>query len=157
MNTFVVGEALEHDHDAIDQDFTRFREGLDRGEWLSEPFIRAAEALRHHIYVEEESLFPALRAGGLAAPVFVMLREHGKIWQALEEIATRRDRSAAATAEAMESLVAILEWHNSKEEMILYAASGNVLQDGETEAVRKTFQEGSRPEGWLPSALRTQG
>jgi len=155
MSTFVVEEALEHDHRDIDDGFARFRQGLEQGQWLREPFERSAEGLRHHIYVEEEVFFPFLRVGGLVAPVFVMIREHAAIWQALHAVeaaiaATDRD---AATG-AMASLASILDTHNSKEEQILYPASGQVLATDATEAVRKAFEEGTRPDGWLPGGLR---
>lgn len=154
MNNFVVGEVLAHDHQAIDGDFEKFREGLDHGEWLDESFRRAAEALRHHIYVEEESLFPILRVGGLVAPVFVMLREHAEIWQALDAIEAEAGRDTGRTLYAMASLVSVLEPHNSKEEQILYPASGQVLNTDDTEAIRRVFEESKRPEGWLPTNLR---
>lgn len=154
MTSFVVGEALEHDHHEIDSDFQRFREGLERGEWLTESFEHAAEALRHHIYVEEELLFPVLRVGGLVAPVFVMLREHAEIWQALDATEAEIGRDPARALAAMATMFSVLEPHNSKEEQILYPASGQVLNADDTEAVRLVFQEGKRPEGWIPGNLR---
>lgn len=154
MSSYVVGQVLEHDHHAIDAEFARFREGLERGEWLGEPFQRAAEALRHHIYVEEEALFPVLRVGGLVAPVFVMLREHAEIWQALDAIEAEAGRDNTRTLAAMAAMISVLGPHNSKEEQILYPASGQVLDAEDTQAVRLVFEEGKRPEGWLPANLR---
>ncbi len=154
MSDFVVGDVLEHDHHAIDSEFARFREGLERGEWLGEPFQHAAEALRHHIYVEEEALFPVLRVGGLVAPVFVMLREHAEIWQALDAMEAEVGRDTTRALAAMATMTSVLGPHNSKEEQILYPASGQVLDPKDTEAVRLVFEEGKRPEGWLPANLR---
>jgi iron-sulfur cluster repair protein YtfE (RIC family) len=154
MSNFIVSEVLEHDHDAIDAEFQRFREGLERGEWLDGSFGRAAEALRHHIYVEEEALFPVLRVGGLVAPVFVMLREHAEIWQALDAIEAGAGRDTARALYAMASMIAVLEPHNSKEEQILYPASGQVLNTDDTEAIRRAFEESERPQGWVPMNLR---
>lgn len=154
MSRFVVGQVLEHDHHAIDAEFARFREGLERGEWLREPFERAAEALRHHIFVEEEALFPILRVGGLVAPVFVMLREHAEIWQALDAIEAEAGMDSTRALSAMATMISVLGPHNSKEEQILYPASGQVLDPKDTEAVRLAFEEGKRPEGWLPAILR---
>ncbi len=154
MSRFVVGQVLEHDHHAIDAEFARFREGLERGEWLREPFERAAEALRHHIFVEEEALFPVLRVGGLVGPVFVMLREHAEIWQALDAIEAEVGRDTTRALAAMASMIAVLEPHNSKEEQILYPASGQVLNADDTEGVRLAFEQGKRPGGWVPADLR---
>jgi iron-sulfur cluster repair protein YtfE (RIC family) len=149
-----VGELLEHDHRAIDADFQRFREGLERGERLDESFRRAAEALRHHIFVEEEALFPVLRVGGLVGPVFVMLREHAEIWQALDAIEAAAGVDSTRALAAMAAMTSVLEPHNSKEEQILYPASGQVLDAEDTKAVRLVFEEGKRPEGWVPANLR---
>ena len=48
------------------------------------PVVRAMESLRRHIFLEEQLLFPPLREAGMIAPVLVMLREHGEIWQSLD-------------------------------------------------------------------------
>lgn len=154
MSDFVVGDVLERDHHEIDADFQRFREGLERGERLDEPFRSAAEALRHHIFVEEEALFPVLRVGGLVAPVFVMLREHAEIWQALDAIEAEAGRDTTRALAAMATMVSVLGPHNSKEEQILYPASGQVLDPEDTEAVRLAFEQGKRPGGWVPANLR---
>lgn len=154
MSTFVVGDVLEHDHGVIDGKFEEFRAGLARGEWLTEAFDTGAEGLRHHIYVEEESLFPALRTGGLVAPVFVMLREHAAIWQAMELVAAQAGNDFDAAARAMSELEALLNSHNMKEEQILYPASAQVLSSEDTGAVQTLFENSQRPGGWLPTNLR---
>lgn len=52
------------------------------------PLARAIRALRHHIYLEEEFVFPLLSEAepGPTAPVFVMLREHAPIWATLDRL-----------------------------------------------------------------------
>jgi len=151
---FVAGEVLEHDHHELDAEFTRFRAGLERGEWLAGPLQRAAEGLRHHIFVEEEALFPILREAGLIGPVYVMLQEHGEIWQALDQIEVCAGGDFGSARAAFGVMRSVLQPHNDKEEQILYPASGQVLDEAGTETVRAAFQEGKRPEGWLPQALR---
>ena len=154
MSEFVVGDVLEHDHHEIDAGFADARAGFAAGEWRRESFDRSAEALRHHIYVEEEVLFPFLRNGGLVAPVFVMHREHAEIWQGLAAVEAAFGTDAAGAAAAMDAMAAVLDAHNSKEEQILYPASGSVLAPADTEAVRAAFEESRRPDGWLPTNLR---
>jgi len=154
VNSFVVQDVLEHDHHELDAEFSRFFAGLGRGEWLSEPFATASEGLRHHIFVEEESLFPILCEAGLIGPVFVMLSEHGEIWQALDQIEACAGGDFAGARAAFGVMRSVLEPHNSKEEQILYPASGQVLDAAGTETVRVAFEEGKRSEGWLPQALR---
>jgi regulator of cell morphogenesis and NO signaling len=82
----------------------------------------AMGALRRHIFLEEAFLFPPLREAGLVAPVFVMLREHGEIWDSLDATAAQVGGDAAERTvdERCRTLLGQLERHNSKEEPILY-------------------------------------
>src|SRR5690625_1575261 len=53
------------------------------------PLQNTMAALRRHIYLEEEIVFPHLPKDALMMPLMVMRKEHGEIWQrmdALEEI-----------------------------------------------------------------------
>lgn len=66
MQTDSLATALEREHHEIDADIEAFTASpSDR-----QPLIRAISALRRHIYLEEEYLFPLLRAvePGLEAP-----------------------------------------------------------------------------------------
>lgn len=154
MTSFAVAKTLEHDHRAIDQEFEHVKTGLMQGEWRGESFQHAAEELRHHIYVEEEALFPVLRQAGMVAPVFVMIREHGEIWRALDAIGGEDGRDAEQALAAFASMESVLASHNFKEEQILYPASDSALDPQHVESVRLAFEDGRRPEGWLPAALR---
>src|SRR5215472_14631906 len=76
--------ALEHEHHEIDEGIAAFTAAPgDR-----QPLAHAIRALRRHIYLEEEFLFPMLYQAqpGVAAPVFVMLREHGQIWTLMDSL-----------------------------------------------------------------------
>lgn len=74
-----LASVLEREHREIDEGIVAYESRLAAG--VDEPALlhRAMDALRRHIYLEEEFLFPPLRAVGMVAPVFVMLREHGEI------------------------------------------------------------------------------
>ncbi len=154
MSNFAVDEVLEHDHHAIDGQFDLFAEGLTRSEWLTDAFERGAEALCHHIFVEEQVLFPFLRVGGLVAPVFVMLREHAEIWQALQAVESEIRNDFERTRTAMTALGSALEQHNQKEEQVVYPAAAKVLTPADAEDVREAFEQGKRPDSWLPTNLR---
>lgn len=154
MTTFAVAETLEHDHRAIDEEFGRVKAGLQEGAWRRESFRHAADELRHHIYVEEEALFPVLRQAGMVAPVFVMIREHGEIWRALDAMEAEDGGDPARALAAFASLESVLSAHNFKEEQILYPASDSALSAESVEGVRRAFEDSKRPEGWLPQALR---
>ncbi|MGH3292466.1 MAG: hemerythrin domain-containing protein [Trebonia sp.] len=76
METESLAAALEREHHDIDQGIAAFT--ASPGD--PHPLVRAARALRRHIYLEEEFLFPPLGEAepALRAPVFVMLREHAR-------------------------------------------------------------------------------
>lgn len=78
MQTGSLAAALEHEHHEIDAGVAAFT----AAPWDRQPLARAAGALRRHIYLEEEVPVPAAARSraGLAAPLFVMLREHAQIW-----------------------------------------------------------------------------
>ena len=96
---------------------------------------------------------PSCASAGLVAPVFVMLAEHAEIWRALDAIEAEVGRDAGRALAAMARMVSVLDSHNSKEEQILYPASAQVLNPDDTEAVRLAFEQGKRPEGWVPTNL----
>ncbi|MEO6996601.1 MAG: hemerythrin domain-containing protein, partial [Terracoccus sp.] len=53
---------LEREHHEIDAGIEAFLEGLAQNEIRDQELTRSVGALRRHIYLEEEFLFPPLRA-----------------------------------------------------------------------------------------------
>jgi iron-sulfur cluster repair protein YtfE (RIC family) len=146
-----LAAALEREHQDIDDEIEVFAAGLAAGTIDAGPLRRASAALRRHIYLEEEFLFPPLREAGLVAPVFVMLREHGELWRILDAIDTELalDPDTAALQKLCRELVVQLQHHNPKEEQILYPQADQVLH-GEVGSRLKAFIEsGQLPEGWV--------
>jgi iron-sulfur cluster repair protein YtfE (RIC family) len=146
-----VAVVLEQEHREIDDGIAAFVTGLAVGERRVEPLRTAIEALRRHIYIEEEFLFPPLRAVGMMAPVFVMLREHGQVWDTLDELEVAlADGSADVVLSRLgHQLVVQLQHHNLKEERILYPEADRVLAatpDTETGAAIMSAQ---LPPGWI--------
>jgi regulator of cell morphogenesis and NO signaling len=116
MRTDPLAAALQREHHEIDHGIEAFLAGRREGRADFDALARAVEALRRHIFLEEEFLFPPLRAAGLVAPVFVMLREHGEIWCTLDSLQTQihaagGDRSDVETCEL---LLAQLERHRRR-------------------------------------------
>ncbi|MDN5877800.1 MAG: hemerythrin domain-containing protein, partial [Brevibacterium sp.] len=95
-----VGEVLERDHHRIDGFFADFEESLSTGTINTEALAEGSGGLRHHIWVEEEYHFPAMRTGGLFGPVMVMLREHGELWDLLD-----RMEGQSRTADDVDELI----------------------------------------------------
>jgi len=144
--------ALEREHHEIDAGIEKFLEDPAATQSLATAFT----ALRRHIYLEEEYLFPPLRAEGLMGPVFVMLKEHGELWTELDEV----DRLLADGAGApelrkkLEFLLEMLDRHNVKEEPIVYAAADQTL-DAETVAeINELVETSTLPVGWVCQQAR---
>jgi hemerythrin-like domain-containing protein len=146
-----LGAALEREHREIDGAIEAFLVGRgERGDRVAS-LLQALEALRRHIYLEEEFLFPPMRDAGFVAPIYVMLREHGELWQTMEAI--ERDLATDA-AEAVppancKSLLSQLEQHNSKEEPILYPHADTVLGAPASEELVAFLEGGRMPAGWV--------
>jgi hemerythrin-like domain-containing protein len=143
-------EALEHEHHEIDAGIETFLEGISLGEVRTTELTRAVDALRRHIYLEEEFLFPPLRAAGMLPPVLVMLREHGEIWRILDAIGALDLEGAGEQArEQCTALLAQLAAHNAKEEPIIYPQGDVVLSDEAKRELHACIDAGRTPDGWV--------
>jgi hemerythrin-like domain-containing protein len=163
-----LAAALESEHREVDAGIEEFLEqageapaGLGRGALRPQSLRTAMEALRRHIYLEEEFLFPPIRAAGMVMPIMVMVREHGALWRAMDELddeltgapaeaagqadRDRRDRILAGCRE----LLALLDRHNAKEEPIIYPRSACDLSDAERADLAEFLRRGRTPDGWV--------
>ena len=143
METESLAEALEREHHEIDAGIAAFTAAPgDR-----RPLARAIGALRRHIYLEEEFLFPLLHEAepGLAAAVFVMLREHAQIWDTLDSL----ERGAGSRPAHGKRLTVQLLHHNLKEEKILYPRADDLLPPAAAERLRVFLSTGELPDGWV--------
>lgn len=144
-----LAAALEREHREIDEGIAEFTATVQGENPDREPLLRAIRALRRHIYLEEAFLFPLLceAEAGLAAPVFVMLREHGQLWQTLDSIEREPDPSVGV-ARCRQLTVRLLH-HNLKEEKVLYPRTDEVLTDAAAERLRVFLASGTMPDGWV--------
>jgi iron-sulfur cluster repair protein YtfE (RIC family) len=145
-----LAAALQREHREIDEGIAAFTAAPGD----PEPLTRAVRALRRHIYLEEEFLFPSLRAAepGLAAPVFVMLREHAQIWAALD--ALEREPVPGAGPGLCRQLPVLLLHHNLKEERVLYPRADGALPAAAAGRLRAFLGSGELPEGWVCAKAR---
>jgi regulator of cell morphogenesis and NO signaling len=156
MEGVTLATALEREHREIDGGIEAYTAGLAEGKNDTAPLLRAMDGLRRHIYLEEEFLFPPLRAGGLMVQLFVMVREHGDLWKTMEALDSSLAAGAASDAllELCTTLLAQLNKHNTKEEPIIYPQADTVLS-GEASAQLKAFLDSGRmPEGWVCEKAR---
>jgi regulator of cell morphogenesis and NO signaling len=157
MGVETVAEALEREHHEIDDGIAAFTAGSAGGTPDPQPLLRAVAALRRHIYLEEEFLFPPLREAGLSMPVFVMVREHAQMWKTMDTLdaVVREDAAAAPVADLLRELQEELDAHNPKEEQILYPQTDQVLSEAATAELRELLDQGRTPEGWVCEGLRS--
>lgn len=147
MKTGSLAAALEHEHHEIDEGIAAFT----AAPWDRQPLGRAIGALRRHIYLEEEFLFPLLREAepGLAAPVFVMLREHAQIWGTLDALERELAVGTGTRLALAKRLTVQLLHHNLKEEKILYPRADELLSADAADRLRVFLGSGELPDGWV--------
>ncbi|MCB1273380.1 MAG: hemerythrin domain-containing protein [Leucobacter sp.] len=150
MSAPLLSELLEREHHDIDGGIEEYAGSLGGEANDPAPLLRAMDALRRHIYLEEEFVFPPLKEAGMMMPIFVMLREHGEIWDemtALDELLAG-DTEADALNEACRTLLSQLDDHNAKEEPIIYPRMDEELSEDATERLRAFIDSGKMPAGW---------
>lgn len=157
MTTVDLAEKLTNEHHEIDAGIEEFVGGLGQGRVKREPLHRAFAALRRHIYLEEELLFPAVRRAGLLMPVLVMIREHGQVWRLMDELEEMLAGAAPDLGKVRatcEQLLAELDSHNMKEEPVIYPHTATDLDEQETATLADFIATGATPPGWLCEAVR---
>jgi hemerythrin-like domain-containing protein len=148
--------ALEREHREIDEGIEQFMASPSSSQ-APDSLAAAMSALRRHIYLEEEFVFPALSADGLKAPIFVMLREHGQIWQTLDGLESQLAAGDEQSSELQtcHQLLVQLQHHNMKEERILYPEADHALSVEATGRLTEFLDSGSLPHGWVCAKART--
>lgn len=146
-----LAEALEREHHEIDGGIEAFAAEPPRDEYQTGRLAAAVTALRRHIYLEEEFLFPPLRAAGLVGPVLVMVREHARMWASLDALEDELASGGAGgtVPELCRDLMTKLAAHNPKEEQILYPQADSVLTGPASTELRTFLDSGRMPEGWV--------
>lgn len=150
METGTLGAALEREHQEIDAGIEGFSAAELGDQQRVESLQRAIDALRRHIYLEEEFLFPPMEAD-LAIPTMVMLREHGEIWKRLDAIEAKLDPDAPddSLGQACRELLITLASHNAKEEPIFYGVADEALSAAESTELGGLIDSGRMPDGWV--------
>lgn len=146
-----LAEALEQEHHEIDGGIEAFLADSGANGTRVAQLQRVITALRRHIYLEEEFVFPPLKASGAFAAVLVMLREHGEIWRTLDSL---EDKLVAAdgieaTGQLGRELLAQLAAHNEKEEPIIYSQMDAAIPDDAAADLRAFLATGKMPAGWV--------
>lgn len=156
MATETLGAALEREHREIDERIDVFNAGVGDEASRLASLTRAMDALRRHIYLEEEFLFPPLKAAGMMGPIFVMLREHGDMWRTMDVFkAELADHSTGNSPQDLcKELITQLDAHNTKEEVILYSQADAVLSAAANAELTEFLASGQTPDGWVCDSAR---
>lgn len=147
----MLSAALEREHCEIDRGIEAFLYKLDGGSVRAEVLTAALEALRRHIYLEETFLFPPIREAGMVMPIFVMMREHGQLWQTMDTLThlLAEGDDGRRLEQACRQLLDRLQRHNSKEEPIIYPHADTDLPPHTSAELTRFIQTGRTPEGWV--------
>ncbi len=155
--TIDLADSLTREHHEIDAGLEGFLRELGEGTVNPEPMRRAFAALRRHIYLEEEFLFPPIRRSGLMMPILVMTKEHGEIWRlmdGIDRLLGAADTDEAAIAAGCRELLEALGGHNMKEEPIVYPHGATDLTSDEEAILADFVANGEMPSGWVCAAAR---
>ena len=155
MTPDTLAAVLEREHREIDAGVEAFLAAQGDGGSGIEALRRTIGALRRHIFLEEEFLFPPLRERGLVAPIFVMLREHGEIWDAMDALEAKLVAPGdSSVADDCRELLALLGRHNAKEEPIIYPQADTVLGAAAGAQLLQLLTAGQIPDGWRCAQAR---
>ena len=147
--------ALEREHQQVDAAIGAFLDELAGGTVDADGLNTALSALRRHIYLEEELLFPPLRSGARMMSIFGMVRGHGEIWRTMDTLADACAQGDRATlAEAGRQLLTLLEAHNKVEEPVIYPGADDDLTPEQTARLADFLRAGVLPDGWVCEKVR---
>ncbi|MGV0645909.1 hemerythrin domain-containing protein [Mycolicibacterium sp. XJ2546] len=147
-----LSAALEREHRTIDRGIELFADSAhaEVTDEHRDALRQAVAVLRRHIYLEEEYLFPPLRAAGMVGPVMVMVHEHAHIWPLLEQLDDCLTRDSTDTAAQLcRELLTLLGSHNWKEERILYPQADDTLSASDRDELTELVVTAQVPDGWV--------
>jgi hemerythrin-like domain-containing protein len=158
MTTDSLAEALEREHHEIDDGIEAFTAAQVIGERETAMLLGAIAALRRHIYLEEEFVFPPMRTGGMVAPLFVMVREHAQLWATLDALESELSSSAddGVLRKRCDELMTGLQQHNPKEEQVIYPQADLTLSAEAIDDLQAFIASGRLPDDWICEGARTR-
>jgi hemerythrin-like domain-containing protein len=132
MPTPGLVEFFTGDHRSCDELWTRVEAASDEGaESIAAAWRCFDTALRSHLAMEEEVLFPAFEAAtGMkdSGPTFVMRMEHDQMRGLLDQMGAALERGDHETLlDQGDTLLLLIQQHNQKEEGMLYPMSERAL------------------------------
>ena len=126
-------DILSRQHRECDQAFTQIERHGIRGEWDDAlvAMRKFVDRMNVHFHFEESELFPALeRAHPMAGvgPIPVMLAEHQQMRELFDDLAIAIcDHDRELLADTAQTLLFVMQQHNTKEENVLYPMADQEL------------------------------
>ena len=150
-----LAATLEREHHQIDEAIAAYIASPAHTR-NPEPLVRAMNALRRHIFLEEELVFPELRHAGTIATMSVMLREHAQIWASLDALdrELRTGVDDRMVAKHCHELAVRLQHHNLKEERTIYGQADQALAGEEGAKLAALLEASELPAGWVCTKAR---
>jgi len=127
-------EFFTDDHRRCDSIWTEVEAVAEEGtqEDIAAAWSRFDAAMRRHMQMEEEILFPAFEAatGMVGGPTQVMRAEHAQMRGLLDQMgASARAGDGDDLVDLGDTLMLLVQQHNQKEEHMLYPMSERALAD----------------------------
>ncbi len=146
-----LSAALEREHQEIDAGIGAFLEKLDGGSVDADALRKTLAALRRHIYLEEQILFPPISKGAQMMSVFGMIRGHGEIWRTMDVLDNLAGNATepGKLREPCQRLQTLLADHNKVEEPVIYPAADTGLPPETAAELSEFIQTGRMPDGWV--------
>jgi len=137
----------------LDQEPDRIRRAYFEG--FLELFERAVEALRQHMYVEEEVVFPLVE-DDLAAPIADLRDDHGRIWDLVGELKALLLQGAemSRVQTYTSRLMNLLASHSAKEDLGVYPDLVALLGVERTLALLQEADRAEAPPEWICASRR---
>ena len=137
-----ISDFLALDHQRCDNLFASAEASIAQDQWdqSATEFICFQNALKHHFAMEEEVMFPAFeeRTGMTQGPTLVMRSEHLQMITLLNQMSdavARKDKNSFLGN--ADTLLIIMQQHNTKEEQMLYPMADQVLAGEQNSVVER--------------------
>lgn len=127
-----ITDTMKADHRRCDELFVHVEQQGASGDWAvtGNKYMEFRQAMEHHFAMEEQVLFPDFEqaSGSTMGPTQVMRMEHQQMRGLFDDMAqamTARDTDGFLGG--AETLLVLMQQHNSKEQEILYPMTDQVL------------------------------
>jgi hemerythrin-like domain-containing protein len=137
-----ITEVMSIDHHRCDEIFAKAEEAISKGDWEqgAKTFQEFHDAMERHFTMEEGTLFPTFeqRTGMTSGPTQVMRMEHMQMRQLFSDMADAvTEKNQDKYLGLSETLLMVMQQHNTKEEQILYTMADQTLRGDADEVLKQ--------------------